>query len=502
VRTVPGPTDSVVVVGAGLGGLSAALHLAGAGRVVTVLEQSERPGGRAGILQEAGYTFDTGPTVLTAPDILESTLAAVGESLEGWLRLHRLDPAYRARFADGSVLDVRADPDAMVEEISQVCSAEDAAGYRRLIAFLRELHAVETPHFIERNLDSPLQLVGAPLLRLVRMGAFRRLAPKIATFVQDERLRRIFTFQAMYAGLAPAQALAIYAVITYLDCVAGVYFPDGGMHGIARALASAGEKHGVAVRYGTRVSRIEIANGRARAVHTASGERIVADVVVVNGDPAVTYRTLLSAINHPRRVRDLRYSPSCVVLHAGSSAAYARTAHHTIEFGAAWDRTFREIITDGRLMSDPSFLITTPTKSDASLAPAGKNVYYALFPAPNLAHPRPIDWAVEASGYRDRILNTIEARGYPGFRDAIEVERLVTPAHWAEAGLAAGTPFGAAHRFSQTGPFRPATLDRTIENLVFCGGNTQPGVGVPMTLISGRLAAERVVAERRTGAAR
>jgi phytoene desaturase len=502
VRTVPGPTDSVVVVGAGLGGLSAALHLAGAGRVVTVLEQSERPGGRAGILQEAGYTFDTGPTVLTAPDILESTLAAVGESLEGWLRLHRLDPAYRARFADGSVLDVRADPDAMVEEISQVCSAEDAAGYRRLIAFLRELHAVETPHFIERNLDSPLQLVGAPLLRLVRMGAFRRLAPKIATFVQDERLRRIFTFQAMYAGLAPAQALAIYAVITYLDCVAGVYFPDGGMHGIARALASAGEKHGVAVRYGTRVSRIEIANGRARAVHTASGERIVADVVVVNGDPAVTYRTLLSAINHPRRVRDLRYSPSCVVLHAGSSAAYARTAHHTIEFGAAWDRTFREIITDGRLMSDPSFLITTPTKSDASLAPAGKNVYYALFPAPNLAHPRPIDWAVEASGYRDRILNTIEARGYPGFRDAIEVERLVTPAHWAEAGLAAGTPFAAAHRFSQTGPFRPATLDRTIENLVFCGGNTQPGVGVPMTLISGRLAAERVVAERRTRAAR
>jgi phytoene desaturase len=274
------------------------------------------------------------------------------------------------------------------------------------------------------------------------------------------------------------------------------------MHAIPCALAGAGEKHGVAVRYGARVSRIEVANGRARAVYTSSGERVVADVVVVNGDPAMTYRTLLSGNDNPRRVRHLRYSPSCVVLHAGSSAAYAHTAHHTIEFGAAWDRTFQEIITDGLLMSDPSFLITTPTKSDPDLAPPGKNVYYALFPAPNLAHRRPIDWDVEAPRYRDRILGTIEARGYRGFRDAIEVERLVTPAHWAEAGLAAGTPFAAAHSFSQTGPFRPPTLDRTIENLVFCGGSTQPGVGVPMTLISGRLAAERVVAERGTRAAR
>jgi phytoene desaturase len=500
VRTVPGPTDSVVVVGAGLGGLSAALHLAGAGRLVTVLEQSDAPGGRAGIQQVAGYTFDTGPTVLTAPDLVESTLVAVGESLDGWLRLHRLDPVYRARFADGSVLDVRADPAAMVEEISRACSGDDAAGYRRLVAYLRELYAVEMPHFIDRNLDSPRQLVGAPLLRLVRMGALRRLAPKIATFVRDERLRRIFSFQAMYAGVAPAQALAIYAVISYLDCVAGVYFPEGGMHAIPRALAGAGDKHGVVIRYGARVSRIEVANGRARAVHTASGERIPADVVLVNGDPAVAYRTLLTANESPPRVRHLRYSPSCVVLHAGSSAAYAHTAHHTIEFGAAWERTFREIIADGQLMSDPSFLVTTPTKSDPGLAPPGKNVYYALFPAPNLAHRRPIDWDIEAPRYRDRILGTIEARGYRSFGDAIEVERLVTPADWAEAGLAAGTPFAAAHTVSQTGPFRPPTLHRTIENLLFCGGNTQPGVGVPMALISGRLAAERVIGERRTRA--
>lgn len=499
---MPGPTDSVVVVGAGLGGLSAALHLAGSGRQVTVVEQADVPGGRAGVHKEAGYTFDTGPTVLTAPDLVESTLAAVGESADCWLRIRRLDPAYRARFADGSVIDVRADPDAMADEISRVCGADDAAGYCRLVAYLRELYAVEMPHFIDRNLDSPVQLVGAPLLRLVGLGGFRRLAPKIATFLRDERLRRIFTFQAMYAGVAPTQALAIYAVITYLDCVGGVYFPEGGLHAVPRALAGAGTKHGVTMRYGTSVTRIEVTNGRARAVHTAAGERIPADVVVVNGDLAVAYRSLFTTDGAPRRVRRLRYSPSCVLLHAGSRAGYADTAHHTIEFGAAWEDTFREIIVDGQLMSDPSFLITTPTKSDQTLAPAGKHVYYALFPAPNLAHRRVVDWDTEGPRYRDRLISAIEARGYDGFAEAIEVERLVTPLDWAGAGLAAGTPFAAAHTFWQTGPFRPSTMDRRIENLLFCGGNTQPGVGVPMALISGRLAAERVIGPRRRGGPR
>jgi phytoene desaturase len=354
------------------------------------------------------------------------------------------------------------------------------------------------PHFIDRNLDSPLQLLGPPLLTLARLGGFRRLAPKVAGFVRDERLRRIFSFQAMYAGVAPTQALAIYSVITYLDCVAGVYAVEGGVHAVPRALAAAAVKHGVSIRYGTRATRIETTDGRARAVHTATGERILADVVVVNADLAVAYRTLLTDGLAPRRVNRLRYSPSCVLLHAGSRAAYPQTAHHTIEFGAAWEPTFREVITDGRLMSDPSFLVTTPTKTDPSLAPTGKHVYYVLFPTPNLAHRQPIDWTTEALRYRQGMLRAIEARGYPGFADAIEVERLVTPKDWADAGLSAGTPFAAAHTVAQTGPFRPSTVDRTIENLLFCGGNTQPGVGVPMTLISGRLAAERVIGPPRT----
>ncbi len=490
-RTVVGPTDSIVVIGAGLGGLSAALHLAGAGRHVTVVERAALPGGRAGTFRDHGYLFDTGPTVLTMPELVQRPLAAVGEDLADWLTLHRLDPAYRARFADGSHIDVRCDVAAMTEEIAATCGSADAAGYQRFVRHLRELYAIEMPHFIDRNLDSPRQLLGLPLVQLLRRGGFRRLNSKVAQFFADERLRRLFSFQAMYAGMAPAQALAIYSVITYMDCVRGVYFPDGGIHAVPRALAGAAAAHGVRFRYNTAVARIEIAGGRARAVITADGERIPADVVVVNADLPTAARELLPPGYGARRLRRLRYSPSAVVLHAGSSATPPDPVHHTISFGRAWDDTFSQVIDRGELMSDPSFLVSTPSLTDPSLAPAGRNTYYALFPAPNLsAHT--IDWANSTDRYREHILDTLEQRGWAGFRAGMECSYLVTPADWKAQGLAAGAPFAAAHRFRQTGPFRAPTLDRGIENLVYAGSNTQPGVGVPMVLISGRLAAQRV----------
>ncbi|HEU5267367.1 MAG TPA: phytoene desaturase family protein, partial [Jatrophihabitans sp.] len=408
-----------------------------------------------------------------------------------WLTLRRLDPAYRAHFADGSTIDVRADVGEMAEEIARTCGRRDADGWLRYVAFLRELYRIELPRFIDRNLDSPAQLVGRPLLRLAALGGFRRLAAKVGDYVRDDRLRRLFSFQAMYAGLAPAQALAIYAVITYLDCVSGVWFPMGGMHAVPRALAAAAAKHGVQFRYDTEVTAIDVAGGRARGVRTAGGERIAADVVVVNADLPTAYSQLLPQVRTPRRVRRLRYSPSAVVLHLGSAARYPDPVHHAIHFGAAWETTFDEIIRRGRAMSDPSFLLSTPTITDPSLAPPGRQVRYALFPAPNTTGD--LDWAKDGSAYRDQVIDTLHQRGYPGIGTDVDVEELVTPTDWRASGLAAGTPFGAAHTFGQTGPFRAPTLSREIDNLVFCGSNTQPGVGVPMVLVSGRLAAERVV---------
>jgi phytoene desaturase len=477
------------VVGAGLGGLACALHLAAAGRQVIVVEREPVPGGRAGRLSVDGYDFDTGPTVLTMPELIAEPLAAVGEKLSDWLELTPLEPAYRAFYPDGSTLDVRTDTAQMAAEISRVCGPREADGYLRFVDFARELWRLERNNFIDRNLDTPLDLMNLSLLKLLGMGGFRRLQPKINQYFHDPRTQRIFSFQAMYAGLAPQDALAIYAVIAYLDSVAGVFFPRGGMHAVPKAMAGAAEKHGVQFRYETTVTRVETTNGRATAVITDSGERIPADVVVLNPDLPIAYRDLLPESGRPRK---LKYSPSCVVLHIGSSQSYSKIAHHNIHFGKAWKGTFDEVIRQGLLMSDPSLLVTNPSHSDPSVAPAGRQTYYVLAPTPNL-DTAPLDWSGGVGRrYADELAGVLEQRGYVGFRDGIEVERIITPDDWAAQGMAGGTPFASSHTFTQTGPFRPSNLHPTLPNVVFTGSGTQPGVGVPMVLISGKLAATRI----------
>ena len=476
VRRVTGPTDRVVVVGAGLAGLSCALYLAAAGREVTVVEREPIPGGRAGRLTVDGYEFDTGPTVLTMPELIAEPLAAVGENLEDWLDLTPLDPAYRAYYPDGSTLDVRTDTARMAAEVSRVCGPREADGYLRFVDYARKLWELERHAFIDKNLDTPLDLVNLNLLKLLGMGGFGRLQPKIDQFFRDPRTRRIFSFQAMYAGLAPHDALAIYAVIAYLDSVAGVYYPAGGMHAVPTALAGAAAKHGVRFRYGTTVASVGVYNGRATGVVTTDGEHIPADVVVLNPDLPVAHDLLPT----PYR-RRLRYSPSCVVLHVGSTAQYSKIAHHNIHFGAAWKGTFDEVIHRGELMSDPSLLVTHPTP----------DTYYVLAPTPNL-QSAPLDWEQLGPAYADQLMAELERRGYIGFRDGVQTLRVVTPADWAAQGMAGGTPFAASHTFTQTGPFRPGNMHPTLANVVFTGSGTQPGVGVPMVLISGKLAAARV----------
>jgi phytoene desaturase len=489
-RTVSGPTDQVVVVGAGLGGLACALHLAGTGRQVTVLEREPLPGGRAGRLVRGGYLFDTGPTVLTMPELVDQALGAVGERLTDRVELVRLDPAYRAWYPDGSTLDVIADPIRMAEEIARLCGPREADGYLRYVSYARRLWRLQRADFIERNLDSPQDLLTANLLRLALMGGFGRLQPRVDRYLHDPRTRRIFSFQALYAGLAPHRALALYAVISYLDTVAGVWFPRGGIHAVPQAMADAAQKHGVEIRYRTTARQVEVRGGRAVGVRT-DDEVIPADVVVLNVDLPIAYADLLPG-PVPRRIRRLRHSPSCVVLHLGSRAGYDHLAHHNIHFGRAWRRGFDEVITQGRLMSDPSLLLTNPTRTDPTLAPPGGHTYYLLAPVPNLDRAR-LDWRGGlAERYADELVHELEQRGHPGFSAALERRDITTPADWLDAGMAAGTPFAAAHTLGQTGPFRPGTLHPRLSNVVFTGSGTQPGVGIPMVLISGRLAAARI----------
>ena len=488
-RKVSGATDKVVIVGAGLGGLSAALRLAGAGRDVTIIERESVPGGRNGLLVDQGYRFDTGPTVLTMPSLIEDALNCVGEKLSDWLELIPLRPLYRAFYHDGSQLDVFPNTQEMEAEIARVISPDEAMGYRKYVDFVTKLYKYEMNDFIDRNIDSPLQLLTPNLAKLIAIGGFRKLAPKVSQYLKDPRTQKVYSFQAMYAGVSPQQALAIYAVIAYMDSVNGVFFPKGGMHAVPRALAGAAEKHGVKIRYSTTVQSVAIKNGRATGVITDSGEHIGADVVVLNPDLPIAYRELLG--KEPLDVKRLNYSPSCVVMLVGSSKSYSHIAHHNIHFGQSWNGVFDELIKKKTFMSDPSLLVTVPTYDDPTLAPTGKSSYYVLFPTPNLHSS--IDWHRERSRYRDQMLKVLEARGYSGFTDAIEVEHLTTPLEWRAQGMEAGAPFASAHTFFQTGPFRPRNLARGIENVVFTGSGTQPGVGVPMVLISGKLAAERII---------
>jgi phytoene desaturase len=490
-RTVAGPTDRVVVVGAGFAGLSAALHLAGRGRKATVVERESWPGGRAGRLDVDGYRLDTGPTVLTMPDIIDQTFAAVGETSSARLDLLALDPAYRAQFADGNSIDVHSDADRMATAIEEFADAKQAAGYRRLRDWLTRLYRTEFDGFIARNFDSPLSLLNPQLARLAAIGGFRRWDVMVKRHITDPRLRRVFTFQSLYAGVAPRQALAVYAVIAYMDTVAGVLFPRGGMRALPDALAAAATAAGVQFHYGATVTDLEYAGGRVNAVRTDQDQRLACDAVVLTTELPQTYQMLG---REPRRIGTLRPAPSAVVVHVSSPrapSAKRSLAHHNIVFGEAWEETFTDIIRDGRLMRDPSLLVTRPTASDPSLAPADRDLFYILAPAPNLRRGG-IDWSRIGDAYADQLVDIVATRLVPGLRDGAKVLHAVNPADWARQGMVAGTPFALAHTFAQTGPFRPANMVRGIDNVVLAGSSTVPGVGVPTALISGRLAADRI----------
>ncbi len=248
----------VVVVGAGLGGLSAAAHLAGAGHDVTIVERDAIPGGRAGMITEQGFRLDNGPTVLTMPNLLEDAFNAAGAEMKDFISINPVDPMYRAVYADGSTLFVRHGREAMTQEIREFSGAKDAEAFGRFCTWLEQLYRAEMDSFIDANFDTPLDLIKPwkSGLELVKLGGFGKLGKKVASFFDDERLQRIFSFQSMYAGLAPYEALALYAVITYMDSVEGVFVPEGGMHMMAAGLADAVTAAGVDIRYNSPVTRI------------------------------------------------------------------------------------------------------------------------------------------------------------------------------------------------------------------------------------------------------
>jgi phytoene desaturase len=484
-----------VVVGAGLAGLSAAIHLAAAGREVVVVEAEAVPGGRCGTVAVGGYRFDTGPSVLTMPEVVRSTVGAAGEELEDWLELRPLDPIYRIGFHDGSRLDVVPGAERMAAEVERLAGPEEAGRYLAFRAHLGRMLEAEWGPFIDRNYDGPADLARPlALLRLARLGGFRRLHHLVATHLTDWRLRRAHTFQALYTGLSPFDALGIYAVVAHMDTVGGAWFPAaGGMHALPQALAGVAEKAGAGLRWSTRVERVEGGPGGVTGVVLDTGERLAAGDVVVTSDLPSAYAHLLPPAARDWRVqrRRLHWSPSCYLVHLGLTRRLEGQAHHTVHLGRDWKATFEALTRHAHIQPDPSLLVTYPTPEDPDAAPPGHATLFVLEPTANTRAG--LDWAEVGPRLRERLYGRLAALGYGDLRRDSAVELVVDPPAWEAQGLSAGTPFSLDHRFGQTGWLRPANAAAGVPGLFFAGMGTVPGVGVPMVLISGRLAAERVL---------
>ncbi|MFF4622704.1 phytoene desaturase family protein [Nonomuraea jabiensis] len=481
----------VVVIGAGLGGLSAAVHLAAAGRQVIVVEARTEPGGCCGTAHVGAYRFDTGPSVLTMPGVLAEVFGAAGQELRHWLPLRRLDPSYRMVFDDGSRLDVLPEREAMAEQVRTVCGPAEAVRYERYRRLLDELFQVEWPTFIDADMTR-LGALARPvaLLRLAALGGFRRLDRLAARHLTDPRLIKAHTFQALYVGLSPQRALGIYAVVAHMDTIGGVYFPEGGgMHAIPVAMAALLEKLGGGIRYGVRARRVTADGDGVTGVLLEDGERLPARQVVVACD-RLAARRLLPGPADDWRLRRPRHSPSCLVMHVGLDRPLADQAHHTLHFGRAWRETFTALAA-GRPQPDPSLMVTCP-EPDGEAAPDGHATLSVLEPAPNLRHA---DWNRLRPELEARLLGRMAELGYG---DLVGAPRLVLdPPGWAARGHSAGTPFALDHRFTQTAWLRPSAIARRVPGLHFAGMYTAPGVGVPTVLISGRLAAGRILKEAR-----
>lgn len=489
----------IAIIGAGLAGLSAACHLARSGHQITVYEASDAPGGRAGTVG-GDYIIDNGPTVLTMVELVEEAVSAAGSRLSDLVELIRVDPAYRAFFSDGRTHDgegsiaVYADTEAMRDEIKLLAGEKEADAYLRFVAHLARLYEVEFPNFIDRNFNSPLSVLRPPgsFYSLLRLRGFSRLDKVVSSYFQDDRLRRIFSFQALYAGLSPLKALGIYAVIAYMDSVKGVWFPRGGMNQVPRAMEAAAAAAGVRFEYGARVERLVTSGGMIRGIELSARRFVDADVVIATPDRPLFDQAALPNRRIPARLRYAEYSPSAFLMLLGTKESSPPAfAHHNIFFGKPWKESFEALLDRRELMRDPSVLVSLPTITDPTLAPEGKGIVYALEPVPNLAGK--VDWLNERGQVRAAMLDRLQKWGVLSDPSAIATETTIDPLDWLDRGMALGTPFSVSHRFFQSGPFRAANQDPRYSNLLWAGSSTVPGVGIPMVLTSGKLAAQRIL---------
>ncbi len=490
--------SKVIVIGAGVGGLTAAMRLQHAGVEVELFEKSTAPGGRCGRVQLGDFRFDLGPTILLMPFVLEQAFASIGRKLKDHLELQRCDPHYRVHFRDGSRVVLWTDREKMKAELEQI-EPGSYAKYEEFLTRGKAQNDAAFEHFITRHFASVLEFVTpSSVPQIVRVGALGKLWSHVSKYFQDDRLKQALSFQTMYLGVSPYDAPAVFALLPYTEAVHGIWFPKGGMHAIPLALAEVCRLEGVKLNLGLGVKRVLVEDGRAVGVELDDGTERRADAVVCNADYAHAVKHLLPPGIAERRsfkVQKARFTSSGLMLYLGMKQRIPKLLHHNVFFGRDFKGSFNDIFEAGRVPDDVSFYVNSPAQTESAFAPEGKDALQVLVPVPPLTAGA-IDWKIEAPKVRAKVLARLKEEGYGDLEPLIEIEKVLTPDDWqADHFLERGSNFGLAQNFMQLGPFRPRVSDPDLKNLYWCGASAQPGTGVPTVMISGGFAVDAVLAQ-------
>ena len=482
------PRPHAVVIGAGFGGLAAAVRLGARGWRVTIVEKLDAPGGRAYVFRQDGFTFDAGPTIITAPYLLEELWTLCGRRMSDDVQLRSMDPFYRIRFDDGTVMSCSADLAATRAEVARI-APEDLPGFER---FMRDSEAIYRVAFGELA-DKPFHRIGA-LLRavpaMIRLQGYRTVFGKVGDYFSNPKLRVAFSFHPLLIGGNPMTTTAYYCLIAHLERMHGVHYAMGGMGALVDGIVGLIDGQGGHLRCNAEVEEILVENGRAAGVRLAGGERIRADIVVSNADVGWTYSKLLA--QHPRRrwtdrkVARARYSMSLFVWYFGTNRRFEDVYHHTMVLGPRYEGLLKDIFTRKHLAEDFSLYLHRPTMTDPSLAPPGCDAFYVLSPVPHLGSGT--DWAAHAEPYRAAIERRLEETVMPGLGASIVTSRMITPQDFRDRLLSVnGAAFSLEPQLFQSAWFRPHNRSEEVEGLYMVGAGTHPGAGVPGVVSSARI---------------
>jgi phytoene desaturase len=484
---------SVIVIGGGMGGLSAAIYLSLAGYEVTIYEANERVGGRANRIERDGFRFDTGPSLLNYPWVFERLFEAAGRRLSDYVKLLAVDPSVSFQWAGGVRLTLSSD----VRRLLAECERVEPGSRPAMLAFLRDAGAKYRTAFeklVSRNADNPLTWLGRLSLgELARLSVWRSLDGELGRFFRSRYLREALGSYAMYLGGSPYELPGLFSILPYGELAYGLWLPEGGIYSLIEGVERLARELGVAIHTGQRVNRIITEGRKVTGVELADGRRRHSPIVVSNVDAPTTKTEF---IGHQVKIK---MTPGALTFYWGIRGRVEEIGHHTIFLPRDYREAFADLFQAKRIPRDLPFYVSVPSATDPALAPAGDSVMFVLAPAPLLSQAPGLDWASATLTVRERVMERLRLHGLDLSPERIVVEEVYTPEDWRRRfGLYDGSAFGAAHTFFQVGPFRARNFDEKVDGLFYAGASTTPGTGLPMVALSGKLVAERIQEKSRT----